>query len=649
MKYLSLAFLLIAVSTFAQKENSTTCSKRNHFSNAQLKSNTLSVAQIAKTEKYDVHYYGLDLNMTNTTTTLSGNVEMRAIAVQALDTVLFELFSTMTITSIELNGNVVPFIRSNSAVKIAVNFPSGTSFTVKTFYNGTPPTAQTNPLGGSGMTNASSPTWGNEVVWSLSEPFSAYEWFPCKQSLKDKADSCDVKITVPNSCKAGSNGTLVQVVNLGNGNSRYEWKHRYPIDYYLISVSIAHYIEYNIYANPVGAPAPILIQNYIYDNPQTLINFQTDIDETATMIELYYDLFGPYPFEDEKYGHCMAPIGGGMEHQTMTTQGSFSTGLTCHELAHQWWGDYVTCASWCDIWLNEGFASYGEQITLENLYPGQEVQNMAGVHNNVMSQAGGSTWVLDSLNEARIFDGRLTYDKGAAIIHTIRYITDNDSLFFATLRDFLISNAYNTAYGIDVRDAFSQATGYNFTPYFEQWYFGEGFPTYSVEWKQSGNDAYVRINHTVSMPNITPTFTNPIDLKFTRPGQSDTTIRFDITSNSNTFLIPEIGTINNGIAIDPQNWVVNQAGSITMNNALSIENIHLESIEIYPNPTANNFTISHLNQNAKIEIYNMLGKVVLTQNMAPGENISTVNLANGNYLVKIYEGKNQFCKLLTKQ
>ena len=649
MKYLFIAFLLIAASTFAQKENSTTCSKRNHFSNVQLKSNTLSVAQIAKTEKYDVNYYGLDLNMTNTSTTLSGNVEMKATTLQALDTILFELFSTLTISSIQLNGNVVPFTRSNSAVKIAVNFPAGTTFSVETFYSGTPPTAQTNPLGGSGMTNANSPTWGNEVVWSLSEPFSAYEWFPCKQSLTDKVDSCDVKITVPNSCKAGSNGILTQVVNLGNGNSRYEWKHRHPIDYYLISVSVAQYIEYNIYANPVGAPAPILIQNYIYDNPQTLINFQTDIDETATMIELYYDLFGPYPFEDEKYGHCMAPIGGGMEHQTMTTQGSFSTGLTCHELAHQWWGDYVTCASWCDIWLNEGFASYGEQVTLENLYPGQEIQNMAGVHNNVMSQPGGSTWVLDSLNEARIFDGRLTYDKGAAIIHTIRYITNNDSLFFATLRNFLSSNAYNTAYGIDVRDAFTQATGYNFTPYFEQWYFGEGFPTYSVEWKQAGNNAYIKINHTSSMPNITPTFTNPIDLKFTRPGLSDTTIRFDITANSNTFLISGIGTINNGIAIDPQNWVVNQAGSITMNNALSIENILLESIEIYPNPTANNFTISHLSQNAKIEIYNMLGKVVHTQNMAPGENISTVNLANGNYLVKIYEGKNQFCKLLTKQ
>ena len=649
MKYLFIAFLLIAASTFAQKENSTSCAKRNRFSNTQLKSNTLSVAQIAKTEKYDVHYYGLDLNMTNTTTTLSGNVEMKATTLQALDTVLFELFSTLTISSIQLNGNVVPFTRSNSAVKIAVNFPAGTTFTVKTFYNGTPPTAQTNPLGGSGMTNANSPTWGNEVVWSLSEPFSAYEWFPCKQSLTDKVDSCDVKITVPNSCKAGSNGILTQVVNLGNGNSRYEWKHRHPIDYYLISVSVAQYIEYNIYANPVGAPAPILIQNFIYNNPQTLINFQPEIDETATIMELFYDLFGPYPFEDEKYGHCMAPLGGGMEHQTMTTQGTFNTGLTCHELAHQWWGNYVTCASWCDIWVNEGFASYGEQITLENLYPGQEVQNMAGVHNNVMSQPGGSTWVLDSLNEAQIFSGRLTYDKGAAIVHTIRYITNNDSLFFATLRNFLASKAYSTAYGIDVRDAFAQATGYNFTPFFEQWYFGQGFPTYSVEWKQAGNNAYVKINHTSSMPNITPTFTNPIDLKFTRPGLSDTTIRFDITANSNTFLIPGIGTINNGIAIDPQNWVVNQAGSITMNNALSIENIHLESIEIYPNPTANNFTISHLNQNAKIEIYNMLGKVVLTQNMAPGENISTVNLANGNYLVKIYEGKNQFCKLLTKQ
>ena len=650
MKLLILPLLFLAFVSYSQKENSTQCGKRDRFNNHTLKSNSLSVSQIALTERYDVNYYKLDLNMTNTTTTLSGYAEMKATALVPMDTILYELFSTLTISSVSLNGVNVPFVRTNSAVKIGVNYPAGTVFTVRTNYNGTPPTAQTNPLGGSGMSNATSPSWGNEVVWSLSEPFCAYEWWPCKQSLTDKADSCDVNITVPNACKAGSNGKLIQVVNLGNGTSRYEWRHRYAIDYYLISVAIAEYVEYNLYANPVGAPAPILIQNYIYNNPQTLPNFQADIDETADFIELFYELYGPYPFENEKYGHCMAPFSGGMEHQTMTTQGFFNPALTAHELGHQWWGDYVTCASWCDIWVNEGFASYSEQLMLENLYPGQEVQNMADVHTNVMSQAGGSVWVLDSLNENRIFSGRLTYDKGAAIVHSMRYIMDNDSLFFETLQNFLTSKAYSTAYGIDVRDAFTQASGIDYTPFFDEWYFGEGFPTYSVEWKQLGSDALVKISHTSSMPNVTPTFTNPIDLKFTRPGNSDTTIRFDITSNANTFQLNGIGTINNSIAIDPNNWIVNQNGTIGMNELLDITSLTSEeAITLYPNPSSDEIQIQQLVSPATYIIYDMHGKVQQKGTVVNNQAISLKSLMAGAYLMRIETDGKQLKKSFVKQ
>jgi len=424
------------------------------------------------------------------------------------------------------------------------------------------------------------------------------------------------------------------VVNLGNGSSRYEWKHRHPIDYYLISVAVAEYVEYNVYANPVGAPSPILIQNYIYNNPQTLPNFQADIDETVDFMELFYDLYGPYPFEDEKYGHCMAPFSGGMEHQTMTTQGFFNPTLTAHELGHQWWGDYVTCASWCDIWVNEGFASYSEQIMLENLYPGQEVQNMQSVHNNVMSQPGGSVWVLDSLNEARIFSGRLTYDKGAAIVHTMRYMLNDDQLFYATLKNFLSSKAFGTAFGVDVRDAFAQASGINFTPFFDEWYFGEGFPTYSVQWKQLGNDALVQISHTSSAPNVTPTFTNPIDLKFVRPGNTDTTIRFDITSNSNLFQINGIGTLSNSISIDPQNWVVNQNGTITMNQLLGLESPNgSEGMELYPNPSNEEIYINNIPNDCRYSIYDMYGKVQLMDKVSGGNSIKTSSLPSGTYLL----------------
>ena len=159
-----LFFFLLPTLILAQNEQSIQCSKRDRHHNQHLKSNSLSVAQIAQTEKYDVNYYRLDLNMTNTTTTLSGFSDMKATCLVNLDTILYELFSTLSISSVQLNGVVTPFIRNGSAVKIPVNYSAGTSFTVRTSYNGTPPTAQTNPLGGSGMSHASSPSWGNEVV-----------------------------------------------------------------------------------------------------------------------------------------------------------------------------------------------------------------------------------------------------------------------------------------------------------------------------------------------------------------------------------------------------------------------------------------------------------------------------------------------------
>jgi aminopeptidase N len=441
---------------------------------------------------------------------------------------------------------------------------------------------------------------------------------------------------VPSNLKAGSNGLLEQVVDLGNGFSRYEWKHRHPIDYYLISVSVSSYVEYNVYANPVGAPNPILIQNYIYDNPQTLINFQDDIDETVDFMELFYDLYGPYPFEDEKYGHCMAPFSGGMEHQTMTTQGFFTKGLTTHELGHQWWGDNVTCASWCDIWINEGFASYSEYLMLENLYPSESVGHMEDVHDNVMNQNGGSVWVLDSLNENRIFSGRLTYDKGAAIVHTMRYMVNDDALFFDILRDFQVTFKDSTAYGIDFKEALEEATGIDFNPVFEEWYFGEGYPTYSLLWQQTGEDVILQINHTTSKPNVTATFTNDLDIRFIRPGIGDTIVRFDISGNSNTFTINNIGTIASSISVDPENWIINRVGSIVQSNELGLnEPINDDEISLHPNPSNGTFQIKNLKNKAEVKVYDLNGKVKKILQVNPNESIDINNLNNGTYIIEI--------------
>ena len=644
---LLIVFNFITILLFGQ-ENATTCSKQTKQHNL-LKTATLNASQIVETEKYDVHFYSLNLNMTNTSSYLSGTAEIHAKANTNLDSALFELYPSMIISEVRVNGLVVNFSRLGTAVKAPINASQNENFRLEIDYSGNPPTAQTNPLGGSGMTAGTSPSWGNKVVWSLSEPFSAYEWFPCKQSLRDKADSSFVAVTVPDTCKAGSNGVLINTVPLGNGFTRYEWKNKHAIDYYLISVAVAKYIEYSFYANPVGAPNPILIQNFIYDNPQTFIYFEDEINETGDFMELFYDLYGPYPFEDQKYGHCMAPIGGGMEHQTMTTQGSFSKGLTAHELAHQWWGNSVTCASWSDIFINEGFASYSEYVMLENLYPAEKVQHMLDVHDNVLSQTGGSVWFSDTLNENRIFNGRLSYDKGSGIIHSIRYLMNNDSLFFAGLREFQNDFKDSVARGIDLRNKMQEISSINYTPFFEQWYFGEGYPTYSIRWKQIGQDLLLELKHTASKPSVTPTFTNPIDLRFIRQGMIDTLIRFDVAANSQQFYISNFGTLSSTITVDPQNWIINNIGTIIQDNSLvnlTEVNENSTALTIVPNPNNGIFTIGNQQANCWVSVFNMQGKNILNKQLAQNEVIDLQDFGKGTYLLEIKNSENSEAKTL---
>ena len=651
MKARIFILLLLPFSFLAQQAANSCREFKARKTQMLTKSASLTEAEIAKTELYDVSYYFLDLNMTNTSTYLSGSVEIHAKAKVNLDTALVELFESLSISQVQVNGSTVAFNRISNRVNIPVNTLANTAFVLKIYYAGNPPTAQTNPLGGSGLTAGTSNTWGNKVVWSLSEPFSAYEWFAVKQSLTDKADSCAVHITVPDTLMAGSNGLLENVVSLPNNKKRFEWKHQHPIDYYLISVAVAKYIDYSIYANPVGTPNPVLIQNFIYDNPNTLPYFIDEINETADFIELYAALFGPYPFADEKYGHCMAPIGGGMEHQTMTTQGLFEKTLTSHELAHQWWGDNVTCASWCDIWLNEGFASYAEYLMLANLYPGDQIAHMQQVHQSVMNQAGGSVWVLDSLNEARIFNGRLTYDKGAAIIHSIRYLVNNDSLFFDGLRAFQQHYADSTATGLDFKNFMANFCSTNLDAFFEQWYFGEGFPTYEVVWNQIGSDVIIEINHTASMPTTTPTFTNPLDIRISRQAQPDTLIRFEITGNSVSYLLPNLGIVQGGIFIDPANWIINGFGGVFFDANLTATT-SIEATEnnwlAYPNPTNEFIYVDTKSQTPfTFMLFESNGKLIQNGQLESTQGIDVHQLKPGSYILRLQNNTHTRIQLVT--
>lgn len=639
MKSITLTlFLAFALNSFSHN-TAHFCSGVKQMVNATAQNKLLSASQQIQSSKYNIHYYFLNLNMTNTSTALSGTVEIHAAASVNLDTAILELFQSLNVSSVLVDGASTSFVHSGNILAIPVNKLQGENFVLSIDYAGTPPTSQNNPFGGSGMSNASSPSWGNTVTWSLSEPFMAYEWFPCKQDLKDKADSCAVWITVPLNCKAGSNGMLQQVVDLGNGKHRFEWKHKHPIAYYLISVAVAKYVEYNVYAHPANSDS-ILIQNYIYDNPQTLPYVKQDVDETADFLELFANLFGQYPFANEKYGHCMAPISGGMEHQTMTTQGFFMNTLTAHELAHQWFGDYVTCNSWSNIWVSEGFASYGEDLMLEYLSPADRAPNMLNRHNNVMDSLGGSVWVVDSLNDESIFDSRLVYDKGAAIVHTLRFLMNDDVKFFSALKQIQLQYADSNASAMDLIQVFENVSGKSFADFAEQWYYGEGYPTYGVRWNKDNTNFYIEVNATVSKPSVTSVFTNDLELLFSRSTGTDTVIRFSIDGAQTQIAFPNTNNFTGVKKIDPRNWIINKEKPIvkdsTFTVATAIKMPILNDFEVYPNPTSG---IVNLKMNTSgdyhFALLDMKGRIVQQGSFTSDTNFDISRFAQGMYLLQV--------------
>lgn len=650
--------LLIATHSNAQQHF---CSKAKQTSmakqfNAQAKTAALTL-QLSHELKYDVKFVHLDLKVERTTKTISGGVKTVATVTAAvLDTFQTLLHQNHIVDSVRFNGALLSVTRQDSCIKgyLANPLPNGSSFTVTIYYHGTPPNGGS--AIGSGFSNGTSGSWGNQATWSLSESLVAYHWWPCKQILTDKIDSSWVFVTTDSVNKAGSNGILENVTLLGN-KKRYEWKSRTPIAYYLISVAVAKYKEYNLYAKPQYlVNDSILIQNYIYDNAINNQNWITNqkgvLDEMPKVLEFESKMYGMYPFYKEKYGHCMAPFSGGMEHQTMTSLGFFDYYVNAHELGHQWWGDNVTCKSWGDIWINEGFAAYTEHLVAQYLDATNFAGNLNNAHLSVMSQPGGSIFFTghDTLDANRIFDSRLTYDKGGSIIHSLRFLTNNDSTWFNTLRGFQNTYKNSTASAVDFQNYYQVQTGINPTQFFNQWYYGEGFPTFNVKYNYTGTQCIIKSTESVSAPAVTPLFITPLEYKISRLGQADTTIRLVQNTAVEIYTLNITGTVTS-ISCDPKNWIINKAvgpsrdatlGVDPSTNTTSISEQELfAEIKIGPNPTKGSLLITNPNYaSGTAMLFDLGGRLLLEKQLSTETNFDLKNYASGIYLLKIYDTGN---------
>lgn len=602
-------------------------------------------AHVVLMNKYDAKFHHLNINVERTGKSISGNIRTLAqVKSLTLDTFGVEFYNTMIIDSARINGALVSPVRLQDAVNFIL--PSSLSqndmIDATIYYHGNAPTVNGSAIG-DGLNNGTSGSWGNQVTWSLSEPYSAYEWFPCKQQLQDKLDSSYVYVTTDSANKVGSNGLLTNVVTVGN-KKRYEWKNRHFIDYYLISIAVAKYVDYSFYAHPAGTTDSILVQNYIYDNPATLTNFKPVIDQTDDLIEYFSDIFGMYPFADEKYGHAMAPFSGGMEHQTMTSLGFFDFELVAHELGHQWWGDNVTCSTWNDIFINEGFASYSEYLALQQFDPTNANPAMLQVHTSVLSQPTGSVYNPDTTDINRIFSSRLSYNKGSAILHSLRFVINDDNTFFTVLKTFQNQFRNSTASINDFKTVAETVTGLNLTQFFNQWIFGEGYPTFTVRWNQNGNTFYLRNTETVSASSITPLFITPLEYKLTR-NIGDTIIKLNQNAALENYTLTIPGTVT-AVTTDPNNWILNK-GTVTKDvNLVGInENESIANqIRVYPNP-ATNFLF--VDSSVSIEdyeyvIFDITGKSILKGLF--GQKINISDLESGLYFIQITSNENDVLK-----
>lgn len=645
MRIFSIVFLLAWFNTQAQlKENNNTpaegiaLQEKKHYEGLDIINGTLA------STNFDVKYYRCEWEVDPAVYYISGKVTVYFVITSAGNSISFDLMSSMNVDSVKHRNVILAKTHTNNLLQVNFSTPINTGVldSVTIFYKG--------PPANTGFGSFVQTTHGVvPVIWTLSEPYGSRDWWPCKNGLDDKADSIDVLITNPAAYKAASNGLLQSETLIAGGKKLTYWKHRYPIATYLVCLAVTNYSVFNnsVQLGAVNLP----MQTYCY--PESLVSFQNGTQNVLDAIKYYHGIFGDYPFIKEKYGHVQFSWGGGMEHQTASFMVSVDEGLSAHELGHQWFGDKITCASWEDIWLNEGFATHLAAMYMENKYPATAIANRRAVVNNITSATGGSVKVDDTTNVGRIFSGRLSYNKGSHLLYMLRWKLGDD-VFFRAIRRY--QNDPKLVYGFartaDLKRNLEEESAVDLTKFFKDWFEGQGYPAYKVEWSQIGSN-YVKIKMAQVTSHASVSFFDlPVALKFKNATQ-EKTIVVDNKTNNEVF-IRNIGFIPDTVLIDPDYWL------ITRNNTSKkiTETITGPgTVQVFPNPVGNQFHIYLSNipsAEAAIRIYNAAGQLLYNKtvplfNGSEFVEMPSAYLASGVYFLKITAGKEfKFVKKLLK-
>jgi len=329
--------------------------------------------------------------------------------------------------------------------------------------------------------------------------------------------------------------------------------------------------------------------------------------------------------------------------------GGFSRGLIAHELAHQWFGDKITCGSWQDIWLNEGFATFLTGLSIKHLDGEASFKSWRSDKiNSATSYTDGSVYIpaQDTTSVGRVFSSRLSYNKPSMVLHMLSREM-GEATFYEAVQAYLADPefAYGYAKTAGFQAKMEEVSGQDLTEFFNDWIYGEGYPIYTIEWNRINASQIRIIVNQAQSHNSVSFFEAPVQLKIFGNGGEEIDIILDNTTNGEEF-IEDIAFDIGLIAFDTDRHLISKNSTVILGLG---ENFIENDIVVYPNPSLDEF---YINKPASVEIdaikiYSVLGQKVMDQSYTDTIDIS--KLPSGLYYVYFETNYGIIHKSLLKQ
>ena len=440
---------------------------------------------------WDVYFYDLDVEVMPESRSIRGRNTMYFKVEDEFDTLQVDLFENMVMDSIVFRGNALPFWRDSHHVFVQMprRLMEPELHELEMYYHGKPIVAENAPWDGGFVWDRTET--GEPWVTVAVEGIGASLWWPNKDHLSDEPDSMSISITVPEGLVAVSNGQLREVEQL-DGRSRYDWFVSYPINNYNVTLNIADYAHFSDTFQSEAGRLPL--DFYVLQSHEEAA--KKHFQQVKPMLRCFEQYFGPYPFFRDGYALVETPYWG-MEHQGAIAYGNqFRNNpfgfdfIIIHESGHEWFGNALSVGDHGEMWLHEALTTYSEFLYLECLH---DFETAVRYLKTQRQRIGYQEPILGPLgvNYHEWPDADMYY-KGTWMLHTIRTILNDDSLFLGIIRDFALLYRYQI---IDTElfiDYLEDRTGRNWRPFFRQYLTEVAIPTLHYELKQRGRNTILR-------------------------------------------------------------------------------------------------------------------------------------------------------------